>query len=1082
MKQQSFGVHFLTPWLIFLLSIFVFLGYSRLLRAETTGFNPISLSGTWLFKEDSEDLGLSENWWLDEKGNSWREVLVPSAGELFAGESFDGIIWYKKEFTLPKNWKGRRIWLEFERVATIATIYLNGHEIGSHTGDYTRFRFEITDGVKLGEENVLTVRVDEAVGHVTQGFLSSISLHHGGIWGHVRVFSTGELAIKVDGIFADADYDNGRVRVSVAFDGEVEGGQFPYEVWITKVGSSRRLASAIDFADTQRGEFSNVLIMDSSPKLWEPMNPYLYELHVRLLNIKGKVSDEQSVKFGFRKVEAEGEYLKLNGKPITFRAVLDWGYYKEKVAPAPDEETIRRQFAEIKKLGFNGVKLVLVIMNPKYYEIADEMGVLLWQEYPLWHMPIDKTTRDELLRMYEAFYRQDRNHPSIILRSITCESGGVDKQVMGELYALGKKIIPNCLLEDNSSWFWLSNPEYAGYWDEHPYLTNPQWVRYIQNLDKVMAEKEPKPFLLGEAMAFNTWIDSIALLAEIGDSRPWWLPKCFGSALEIEKKIVAEYGTNAVETLLKDSYRYALLHRKFQIELFRIRPGNTGYVVNVIRDMPLIRCGLYDDLERLRWNQDDWSFQGDVSILPKTPEERNGFFLGEKIPINVSISNFGDGAVSAKNLVITSSIAEGNSTRIQKLEYTPLTTLEELVNPGEVKTVTSGLLSVDGATSPTPIDLQLQLKGTAKNSRRLWFLPRPNWNEYAEKDVYVHYPGYADIAKYIPSAPIWDETKSPLPENARVIFADVFTRKLLDFVNGGGKVIILASNWPGAFSAIEHSYWRDVPFIPRTAWTETEAQAILELQSYDLVQNYSMVVPTQELNIHEKVQPLLRLLDTHDLSEVIVYDQLFEARIGRGSLLVASLDFSTPAGQWLLSRLIDRLLTSTPQGKTMSYEEALSFSVPTPYALIPLLGNWKFQPDANNVGVAERWYLPDFDDSMWQELPVSRHWEGFGINYDGWAWYRRNVEIPVELAGKNIELIAEGIDDVYEVYVNGKFVKFHGDLKLGHPEGSVWLKRTVTKIGKFLKAGEVNSIVIHVLDWTGAGGIWKPIYLAVAQD
>jgi len=1042
----------------------------------------ISLNGKWLFRKDPQNVGVQEKWWAqgDVADERWIPATVPSAWELFAGEDFDGIGWYRKLFRIPEEWQGKRIWLEFDSVSTVATAYVNGQEVGSHTGDYVRFRFEVTDAVRFGAENILTVRVDESVGHVTQGFLSVISLHHGGIWQGVRLYATGELAIKVNGVFADADPESGRVSVTVAFDGKTQGRRFAYELWITPANERRKVATAVGFADTEASEFSRELRVPS-PVCWTPKNPRLYLLHTRLLTPKGEVSDESVVKFGFRKVETENEFLLLNGKPITFRAVLDWGYYKDKVAPAPDEATIRRQFADIKRLGFNGVKLVLVIMNPEYYDIADEMGILLWQEYPLWHMPIDKTTRDELMRMFEAFYRQDRNHPSIILRSITCESGGVDQEVMGELYGLGKRLIPNCLLEDNSSWFWLSNPEYADFWDEHPYLTNPQWVRYIESLDAVMAEKEAKPFLLGEAIAFNTWIDSEALLAKVGDLRPWWLPKVFESALKLEQDLKKDYGENAVRILLADSMKYALLHRKFQIELFRTRKGNTGYVVNVIRDIPLIRAGIYDDLERLRWSSQDFSFQGDISLILKTPDWQKGFFSSEDLTLTFILSNFSEADI--ENPYFRWGIVQPPGFPRMKscFEAHEAEKFPKLIPRGEVVEVLHYKLRIDADDAPTPLDVNFQFKEKKPNRWRLWFFVKPAWEKL--QGVYVHTPGYADITKYMPGAPIWNETKSPIPEDTRLIFSDVLTRKILDFVRRGGRAIILASNWPGAFGAVEHSYWRDVPFIPRTIWTEPEAQAILELQPYDLVRNYSMVVPTGEQGIADKVQPLLRLLDTHDLSEVAIYDQLFETRIGNGTLLVASLDFSTPAGQWLLRRLVDRLLTTDPpKTKFLTNEEAEAFSVPTPYSLIPLMGNWKFALDPKEEGVAKGWQLREFDDSNWRDLPVGRHWESFGINYDGWAWYRRWVDIPAEMAGNEVELVAEGIDDVYEVYINGKFVKFHGDIKLGHPEGSVWLKRTVTEVGDFLKPGEANLIAIRVLDWTGAGGIWKPIYLAVAKQ
>jgi len=143
-------------------------------------------------------------------------------------------------------------------------------------------------------------------------------------------------------------------------------------------------------------------------------------------------------------------------------------------------------------------------------------------------------------------------------------------------------------------------------------------------------------------------------------------------------------------------------------------------------------------------------------------------------------------------------------------------------------------------------------------------------------------------------------------------------------------------------------------------------------------------------------------------------------------------------------------------------------------AVIELDADWRFAPDPDAVGIAEGWQLEGFDDAAWDTIDAGATWEEQGYpDHDGFGWYRRRVDVPEDWAGSRIKLSASGVDDEYDVYVNGAHVRHYGEF----PERSVWNWRTHTDLSEHLVAGQENLLVIRVNDWGSGGGIWRAIQL-----
>ncbi|MEZ5339210.1 MAG: hypothetical protein R3F46_13245 [bacterium] len=988
-------------------------------------------------------------WIAAETGRAW---------EHYGGPGYNEAGWYLNVMEIPaelRSVEGGRLWLEFDAVSTAAAVWCNGHYLGGHVGDYSRWRVELTEYITEDPSCEILVYVDELPFHTTQGFLSMIAPHHGGIWQDVRLYVTGPASIVTDSLKVEPFREDGRMFVYLDLDTQVPMDELDVVAFIAPKADNVDVFEhevEVEFLEIEEGTATFMLVPDYEFESWSPDNPQLYAIYVALRS-KGETDgrqlyhDSAAGSFGYREIRMEGHQVLLNGEPIRVRSALQWGYYPGVFGPLPSPEQVREEFAYIKSLGFNAETVCLVNMPDYFYDIADEMGILIWQEYPSWHVKFQPGEERTLLRQYGDFVRRDRHHPSIIMRSLSVEAGVEDWDVMSRLH---NQVQAMCgtPVQDNNSWFSHSRPEYTDWYGEDNYFNNYQWERHlIERLPGQLLEHPDKPYIIGESLLCNTWVDADSMAAEVlhptqkhldwaaadylgnqGEADwPWWFPSCFDSVLEINAQLREFYSGRLPEGedivndyLLPQSTRAALNLRRFQIELLSASPRYAGYTLNVVRDMPLIRAGLLDDLGRPRWTAADWDWHGEQTQSPIELDAAGNILSG-----------------SSDDLLLHP--ANGSEIRTE-----PFLVMEE---------------------------------------------------GYMDMHALL---GHLPDARFATEAEIYETAGIDSP----VVVSSVLTHGLVDYIGTGGRVILLTGKLPGALGAHPHFFWRDALFVPpvgpfgNPVDNQATANQIVDWQGYDLNRTSGNVIPVDALGIRNDVDPLIRLFDTHDLSEVQVFDQLWGTRIGRGTLVASSIDMSTHASQWVLARLVSYMelqrhvaLPAEEQPSMLLYaemdwprselsiEQAHKLAVRRANGIIDITPGWRFSLDEAEQGETLGWQQAGFDDSGWDMLDAGKGWESAGYSYDGMAWYRRELEIPANWADGQVRLVAEGIDDAYTVFVNGEAVATHGSYT--EHELTVWLQQTVTDITAALRFGEVNSIAIQVMDITGQGGIWRPIYLAV---
>ncbi len=393
------------------------------------------LSGQWTYSKDLYRTGLNDiNGWVAKSRMQRHRDLDVAAEEAKGGATFfefdmdrgpamtipgawnaaerelryyDGLIWFQRKFT-PRARKGERAFLRFEAVNYRAYVYLNGKEIGRHEGGFTPFVMEVTDALRAGE-NRLSVGVDST--HDAQTIPTPITDWdlYGGITRPVKLVYT--PATFIDDATLNLQPD-GRITGSVQITGARAAGQ---SVTVA-IGQLTKVTVTTDASGSARID----LKAPAGLKRWSPDAPALYDVRF------AGAGDELHERMGFRTIAVKGSQILLNGAPIFLRGI---SLHEEEFGSNParnmTEQASRALLGEIKH-GLNGnyVRLSHYPHSETTVRLADEMGLLVWSEIPVyWTVDWDnpEVLKKALTMQAETIYR-DRNRASVILWSVGNET------------------------------------------------------------------------------------------------------------------------------------------------------------------------------------------------------------------------------------------------------------------------------------------------------------------------------------------------------------------------------------------------------------------------------------------------------------------------------------------------------------------------------------------------------------------------------------------------------------------------------------------------------------------------------------
>lgn len=357
---------------------------------------------------------------LDDTG--WTAVNLPHDWSI--GQPFDptlphgsqhaylpnGVVNYRKRFRAECG-SGERLLLDFDGVYRSADLFVNGRHILKHFNGYTGFEADITDALVPGE-NLVAVRADNSIEQTSRWYTGS------GINRSVRLRRIGPLHFLRHGLVIDAKID-GHVRIAAEC-------SLPGNVLFTIHDPSGKRTAA------HHGPAAAFTV--GNPQLWSPDTPNLYTCTAQLFDETGAEADRITAKFGFRSVEFDPKHgFVLNGKKLLLRGV---NIHEDLcgIGTAVFRDGVARRYRILKSLGVNAVRLAHHPYAPEYLELADEMGLLIFDEvFDKWtgqYYGYQVAFEDHWRGDVAEFVRRDRNHPSVFLWSVGNEV--VDQQLDGQ--------------------------------------------------------------------------------------------------------------------------------------------------------------------------------------------------------------------------------------------------------------------------------------------------------------------------------------------------------------------------------------------------------------------------------------------------------------------------------------------------------------------------------------------------------------------------------------------------------------------------------------------------------------------------
>ncbi len=415
----------------------------------------VSLAQGWEFKRGGE----VDPAQAAQAAGSWEPVSVPHTwnrvgyyvpnpqthlNRVETVDKYQGVGWYRMTFTPDAAFAGKRAWLQFDAASRTAEVWLNGQRIGEHKGGFSRFRLDATKAMRPGQANTLLVKVDNtqpAEGASTAEILPLAGdfFVHGGLYRPVSMIATNAVHVDMldsggSGIFAttksiDATGAKVDVRVRIANDGArtqaVNAVVSLVDAGGKTVATQTRRISLRANAASETVQTLSV----TAPHLWNGVDdPYLHRLVVEIAAPSGAVLDRVDQAFGIREMHADAARgFVLNGKPLRLHGV---GYHQDRegkgwaVSPAD----IEQDFAIMREMGVNTIRLTHYQHGQVIHDLADRYGMVLWDEIPLvskWTqgeaMSAAPALRDDARQQLRELIRQNGNHASVFSWGIANE-------------------------------------------------------------------------------------------------------------------------------------------------------------------------------------------------------------------------------------------------------------------------------------------------------------------------------------------------------------------------------------------------------------------------------------------------------------------------------------------------------------------------------------------------------------------------------------------------------------------------------------------------------------------------------------
>ncbi|MDP8943961.1 MAG: hypothetical protein M3N16_07565 [Actinomycetota bacterium] len=410
------------------------------------------MDGAWFHRADPQDVGLQAGFARQSSLEGWNAVQVPhawNATDISIPSQIGTVGWYRTDFRLPRAGRATGWRIRFESANYRATVFLNGRRVGAHEGAYIPFEV-VADRVSRRRVNRLVVRIDNrrGEGDLPPGRVDDEGNPGGGWWNYGGLLREVYLR-KVDrvamtGFLARPILPCRRCDATVLLRATVQNttrSKQKVNARATVGGLSARFRPVTLPRGGTRTLSARVKV--EGPRLWEPDHPALYRVRAAVAVGARKVAG-WSTHIGIRSIRVTpGGTMLLNGRPVALRGASM--HEDDPVTGAALTPARRAQmFGWLEELGAT-ITRAHYPLHPKFLEMADRAGILVWNQIPFYQVPGSAIRRQDVRDKGVAYLRdtiaRDQNHPSVFAWSVANELSGVPSAAQAAYIGAAARLI-----------------------------------------------------------------------------------------------------------------------------------------------------------------------------------------------------------------------------------------------------------------------------------------------------------------------------------------------------------------------------------------------------------------------------------------------------------------------------------------------------------------------------------------------------------------------------------------------------------------------------------------------------------------
>lgn len=868
----------------------------------------IDLSGIWRFQLDPLGFGKTpgSELYLDklvetivlpgstDQGGKGIKNNARYVDRLSRKFEYQGPAWYQREVVVPEAWRGKHIALHLERCHWETTVYVDGTLAGQDERLSTPNRFDLTPFLTPGV-HTLTICVDNRLKYPmdawNHGTTEYTQTNWNGLVGELSLIAS--APVRIDRLQAYPDVKGKALLARVGVEGLRSGEQAQLKLTVREKGG-RQVASCqqtVDSLSAAQG-IAPTLQMGKEVKLWDEFSPFLYELEAVVETAGSR--EERTVSFGMRSVEQGKHHVRLNGRDIHLRGVLDCCVFPLTGYPSTDVEEWRRIFTTIRSYGMNHVRFHSWCPPEAAFTAADELGMYLQAELPMWIKDVGQypARRDFFEQEMYAVLEEYGNHPSFILMCNGNENEGD--------FAVLEDLVKKAQAHDSRRLYSASTARTHVAADQFytSHVTEKGWITVYEGRPSTDWDRNETSAIDVPVIAHETGqrcmypnFDEIKKYTGVVEARN----------MEVFRERLARHGMlHQADDFFRATGAHTVLQYKEVNESLLRSSKSGGFQLLGLQDFPGQGSAFVGILDAF------WESKGLVTpekfrescaptvLLARLPKRT--YAPAETFTAKMGIYHFGPQRISGQRLEWRLEDEQGQALAQGRLKA-------KSVEVATVDSLGSLSVSLQAVKHPGKYTLKARLGAVC--------------NEW---DIWV-YPEVEESAASVIIAHQWDdEVKRSLAEGKDVLLVpDNASGRKAKFASHFWNPIMF--NWNpmivGTLIQASHPAFADFPTASYADW-----------QWWDILGHARAL----ELDGLLEVTPLVQSIDSYESNHKLGI--VFEARVGQGRLLVAAIDLQSKMDERPATRQLFRSFCRYMQSDRFAPETTVA-----PYALDALFAS-----------------------------------------------------------------------------------------------------------------------------------------------